>query len=314
MRIFDCSINTTSNKLHNKLSLGSIENDIMKDLRKYSNLFNVEFVDDYKLSDIIITNTSYPDDILEHSIKHNIPKIKRMDGIFNINAIKDRNISLNNAASQSDKVIFISEYSKDVYYKLYGYKLKRECVVLNNVDNIIFKPLNFNKDKFILCSSATNWNRKDKRLKSIINLANRINDKIILIGRCDDKLPSNIQSLGYIEDYNRINTILNAGSLFLSPFFRCAGSKVTIQAIHAGLPVLYSSSGGIKEMVNSGESVRDYTEIDFLDNIPDIDDDDLYNKYIIIKNNYKSYTNFVKKEDYKDTIKKYFDEILSTNI
>src|ERR1035437_1731173 len=105
MRISDCSINTTSNKLHNKLSLSSIENDIMKDLRKYSNLFNIEFVDDYRLSDIIITNTSYPDDILEYSNKNNIPKIKRMDGIFNTNTTKDRNISLNTSAVQSEKVI-----------------------------------------------------------------------------------------------------------------------------------------------------------------------------------------------------------------
>lgn len=315
MKIFDCSINEISNALHDKSSLGPIENDIMSDLKKYSKVFGHEFVDDYKKSDVIITNTMYPDKILRYS-ENRIPRIKRMDGIFNTNSTKHRNDILNKAATQSDKVIFISEYSKNSYYKLYGSKLKRDCVILNNSDNEVFKPLNIEKSEFILCSSATNWSRKDKRLKSIIELSTRIDDKIVLIGRCDEEIPSSIIKVGYISDYTNLNRILNSCSLFLSPFFRCAGSKVTTQAISAGLPVIYSSSGGINELVNNnGEAVGDYDEIDFIDSPPDLNVDDFYNMYITIRSNYKYYiNNFTKREDYKETISKYFDEILSTSI
>lgn len=309
MKIFDCSINNYSNRVHDINSLGPIENDIMSDLKKYSKIFSHEFVDDYKKSDLIITNTTYPDNILEWCRIHNIPKIKRMDGIFNTNENKHRNIPLNEAAIQSDMVIFISEYSRNMYNKLYGDKLKNECIILNNVDNTIFKYNNNIKNEFIICSSSTNWIRKDKRLCSIINLANRIKDNIYLIGKCDIDLPSNIIKIGYINDYNDMNNILNKCSLFLSLFFRCAGSKVTSQAIHTRLPVIYSSSGGIAELVNNnGEMISDYNTMDFVDSIPSLDDDEIYDKYLIIKNNYNYYiNNFKKREDYLNTIESYFN-------
>ena len=300
MKIFDCSINNISNNLHNVNSLGPLENDIMSDLRKYSSKFNVEFVDDYKKCDVIITNTIYPDKVLDYSIKNNITKVKRMDGIFSINELEHRNTPLNIAAQQSDKVIFISEYSRQSYYTLYGDKLKSDCVILNDVDDNIFKPLNMKKHTFMLCSSATNWSRKEKRLKSVVALAKRINEKIILIGRCD-------------ENYDKINVALNLSNVFLSLFFRCAGSKVTTQAIRSGLPILYTSSGGLPELVNTGVIINDYDSINFLDSIPDLNDDEVYDKYLHLKENYGYYRNVIKpKDSYLKMIEKYFIEISNT--
>ena len=311
MRIFDCSISSESNKLHDSNSLGPPQNDIMSDLRKYSELYGVEFVDDYKQSDVIITNTVYPDYILKYSDMNKIPRVKRMDGIcsFSMNDLKHRNEPLNTAALQSDKVIFISEYSRNSYHELYGGELKNECVVLNNVDDDVFKPLNKEKGDFLLCSSATNWSRKDKRFQSIIDLALRISDNMILIGQCDFALPSNILSVGYISDYERINNILNMCSVFVSPFFRCAGSKVTLQAMKVGLPILYPSSGGLPELVgDGGVMITDHNDIDFLDKVPELDTAHVLDRYHYLKNNYNSYKSNLPR--YQETIKKYFDEIL----
>jgi len=137
-KYYDCSINSLSNKLHNNNSYGPIENDIMRDLTKYAHLYNFERVYDYKESDIIVTNTTYPIDILEWADKKDIALVKRMDGIYWQNELKYKNCMLNRAALESDMVIFISKFSKDSLKKLYGYSPLNYKVILNNVDDKVF--------------------------------------------------------------------------------------------------------------------------------------------------------------------------------
>jgi len=136
-KYFDCSINNTSNKEHNNISLGPAENDIMKDLNQYSILFGFKRTYDYKEADVFITNTTFPYEILQWSENHSIPKIKRMDGIYWQNNLVYKNEKLNESALYADHVIFISEYSKDTFKALYGYEIN-SSVILNNVDDTIF--------------------------------------------------------------------------------------------------------------------------------------------------------------------------------
>lgn len=307
-KFFDCSINDISNSNHGGSSLGPIENDVMFDLGKYSNYFGWERTYDYKQSDLIITNGFYTNDILKWSEKYSIPKIKRMDGVYWQNNLKYKNDIYNKAALQSNHVIFISDYSKTSLFELYNFLPNEYSVILNDVDEEIFFPSKNKYDNFTFVSSATNWEREQKRLDSIILLSKVMDkiDTIRLIGKCDVDLPENIIKEGYINDGKQMNEIINKSDVFLSLFFRDAGSKVTYQSIRCNVPVLYSNTGGLPEIVGiSGIQVDDYTDINFMNDTPMIDLDVLYDKYRLIKNNYKDIT-FDKRKSYKDTLSEYF--------
>lgn len=310
-KYYDCSINNTSEKLHTKSNLGPKENDIMRDLHKYSSLYGFERVFDYKNADVIITNTIYPNDILEYSIQNNIPRIKRMDGIY-YNENKHKNDLLNKAALQSDHVIFISEYSKNMLYNLYDFLPENHNVILNNADDSIFyKKRNKISDCFTWATSSTNWDRKDKRLSELIKLSELMDDDDIIniIGKCDIDLPKKFIKHNYIDDLDYVSRILNISDAFISLFFRDTGSKITCQAVQCELPILFVNSGGLPEIVEeNGLMINDYNEHDFLYGVPDLDMDEVYTKYKWIKRNVNCINNnYFKRTTYQTTISKYFD-------
>lgn len=305
-KFFDCSINNISNKTHNKESLGPIENDIMRDLNQYSNLFGFRRTFNYKEADVFITNTIYPHEILEWSEKQSIPKIKRMDGIYWQNNLIHKNTSLNEAALQSDEVIFISEYSKNTLNKLYGIELNN-TVILNNVDDTVYYPRK--KYEFRLVTSCSNWEREGKRLNELIELAKNIPDKIHIIGKCDVELPKNMIKHGYIDNPQKMSKIISESHIFISLFFRDAGSKVTCQAIKCRVPVLYVSSGGLTELIRgNGISITDDTSMDFRNTVPPLNIEEVIDKYYELKYTYNDIMyNFKEREAYYYTIDEYFN-------
>jgi len=306
IKYFDCSINSHSNRNHSDVSLGPVENDIMKDLNQYSILFGFARTYNYEDADIIITNTIYPDEILEWSEKHSIPKIKRMDGIYWQDDLVYKNDKLNKAALESDHIIFISKYSQDALKELYGYELN-SSVILNNADDTIFFPRE--KPDFRLVSSCSNWGRDGKRLGYLIELAKNIEEEIHLIGNCDIDLPGNMIKHGYIEDQYQMSKIIGESHLFISLFYRDAGSKVTCQAIKCGLPVLYVTSGGLNELVwGNGVSINDDVTIGFKNTIPNLNIDEILEKYKELKVSYKDIMkNFKQREPYYRTLENYFN-------
>ena len=103
-----------------------------------------------------------------------------------------------------------------------------------------------------------------------------------------------------------MSDIMSRCDAFISPFFRCAGSKVTHQAMKCGLPVLYTSTGGLPEIVgDNGIMVNDYNDIDFLDKVPDIDVNLFIEGANKLKDNHNSLISNTS-DDYNYTIGDYF--------
>jgi len=306
-KFYDCSINSVSNKTHNKDSLGPVQNDIMKDLNQYSNLFGFRRTYNHEEADIFITNTTYPYKILDWSKKHSIPKIKRMDGIYWQNNLIHKNQKLNDAALMSDHVIFISEYSKKTLKTLYGISLYNSSVILNNADDTVFFPRE--KPDFRLVSSCSNWEREGKRLEYLIELANNIDDEIHLIGKCDIDLPDNMVKHGYIDSQQKMSTIIDESHIFISLFYRDAGSKVTCQAVKCHVPVLYVTSGGLNELVRgNGVSITDDTSMTFRNDIPTLNIEEMLKNYKELKYSYNDIINkYKKREPYYRTMENYFN-------
>jgi len=309
IKFFDCSLNNEYS--HRSISLGPKENDIMKDLKEFSQTHNFSSIDNYKYADIIITNTIFTKEILKHSLKNNIPLIKRMDGIFWKNSIKERNELLNNSAVIADQVIFISKFSQKSFHTLYPkLKLKNETVILNNANNRIFYKKQVLND-IIWCSSCTNWERTEKRFNDILKFADILekdNKELYLIGNCQLETPKNIIKLGYFNDYEELSNTMSNYSAFVNLSYRDAGSKVCSQALNSGLPVLYANSGGVPELIDDyGISIKDNQEISFNDEEYELNYNDILESYNKFKNDFSYLQSIIKPRNYNTLIKDYFD-------
>lgn len=300
IKIFDCS---NSNQISHKRKFGPKDNDIIYGLKYYSSLFDCKFVNDYKNADVIITNDIYPDYIKNLDI----PKIKRMDGIYWNNENKEKNLELNESASISDHVIFISNYSKNALNTLYPeIKIKNYSIILNVADDKIFK--NFQKkDEYLrsFSASCTDWSRSEKRFKDLINFSENISEKIYLIGHCDNTVPNNIIKMGYINNYFEINKILNKTSAFINLSYRDAAPKVVCQAVSCGLPVLYADSGGTGELIDYGIPINDEKNIFFSNELNELNIKDILESYYKMKKKFNSLFGN-KKRNYLDMISNYF--------
>lgn len=263
MKIFDCS---NSSQIKKDKFYGPKENDIIRYLKENAHLFGHLFVDDWKKADVILTNDIFPG-------KYDKYKVKRMDGIFSLISNKNRNHDLNNAALEANNVIFISQFSKDSYFKLYNSNIKNHCVILNSVDpNHFHPPDNINFSLKNVISSASDWSRPEKRLKEIISIANNNpNINFIIIGTINsNNLPKNIITKNYINNPIEIGHELRKADAMISLFYKDACPKTLIQGIYCGLPVLYSNSGGQPELVQSGISISDDNVINFDNSIPNL--------------------------------------------
>lgn len=253
--IFDCS-NSEERPAHRETSLCPFENDIVAGLKKYSSYFDCKFVKDVNEANIIFTNDIFP----EYVLKIKKLKIKRMDGIYWQTQLKNRNLLLNKAAKQADHVIFISNYSKNSFFSLYKNELKSYSVILNNVDNNLFYPIINLKaeNKITFSACASNWHRPEKRFNEILKIAELFPEyTIYLIGRCDYTIPINIKKFGYIENYKKINKILNSTLAFINVSYRDAAPKTVCQAVQCRLPVIYANSGGVGELVDVGIPIQE---------------------------------------------------------
>jgi len=283
LKIYDCS--NSSESYHGK-NIGPVENDIIRGLKEYAYFFSADFVNDFNSADVVITNDIFPKEIKNS----NIPKIKRMDGIFWNNNLKFRNIELNESAEIADEVIFISHYSKTALYTLYPeIKLKSSSIVLNAADNNIFPfKINKNKNIEIFGAVATNWERDVKRFNSLVALGERIKEKIYLVGQCNQDVPENIIKFGYCEKPSEINEILQKCDAFINLSYRDAAPKVVCQASSIGLPILYADSGGVSEIANNGVPILDEKQIYFDDTVKELDIDEMLKSYYQIKENYNN--------------------------
>jgi glycosyltransferase involved in cell wall biosynthesis len=296
IKIFDCS--NSNERPVNRGNGCPLENDIMRYLKENSHKYNCIFVEDFSISDIIITNDVFPKYIQDI----NKPKIKRMDGIYWQYDLLDRNILLNNSAQIADHVIFISEFSKNSYFELYGSPLKSCSVCLNQVDHNIFYNYKNNIKDLIFIANASSWVREEKRFNNILKLAENIEEKLLLIGKLPEniKLPKNIISLDYINNPIDISKTLNMGSTFINFSYRDACPKVVVQALSCGLSTLYADSGGVKEMVESyGVGVEDKVKSKFEYTIPELDENLVYNEYVKFKNNWKDLRENLRKRNNK---------------
>lgn len=307
LKVYDCS-NSAKRPVH-RGGGGPFENDVIRQLKLHASEHGVCFVSEYKDADLILTNDVYPDYILDTRT----PRLKRMDGMFYRPGDNHRNSTYNLAATQSDHVIFISEYAKYSFDWMFELDIK-SSVSLNAANPDEFYDLNYKRDSELYIAACTDWNREEKRLRSILNITSlkSFKGKIILVGSIDREIKnSNIQCVGYLEQHD-FNTILNKASAFINLSYRDPAPKVVCQALAAGLPVFYSESGGAKEsVVNCGLGIEDPELLKFESESPNLEVKDQQWEYFInrISEYKKSLTKRDFKAEYNKMLKNYYQQM-----
>lgn len=313
MNVFDCS--NSAKRPATRGSGGPVENTIVRDLKKYGHLFCVNFVDYIQDADVVFTNDVFTDEALAMDL----PRVKRMDGVFFQEALKERNEALNEAAQQADWVIFISEFSKEAYQELYGKfqpLRKRSSVILNRSDPSVFtfrqrdpvSPKHF-------VAMASSWDRPEKRLDGILDLAKYNLDKAFhIIGETTHPIlyssaPSNCLFHPYTEDESHLNDILGSMDAMICTAFRDAAPKTVGHGISCGLPVFYADSGGVSEIVvDRGLGFYDPNQHEFRNSIPKCDPD-MYDKFDEFCTDYSDYLSCfdLNSRDYEKMLQSYFE-------
>lgn len=307
IRIYDCS-NSSERPAHREVSKGPKENDIMRGLKKHAGLFFYEFVDQPQDAEVIITNDVYPSYVLALDR----PRVKRMDGVFFLESLKARNEPLNQAAKLSTCVIFISEYSRWSFRSLYQTNVNDSWVVPNCVDDSVYFPI----PKYLRAyrhwvASASNWAREEKRYEDLMTFATEVmspSQELFVIGECPTDFVPRVDKVGYIDDEDEMNRVLNMGSRFINLSYRDPAPKVVCQAVNCQLPILYADSGGTHEMVNSGVAIEDPFKMVFEGNVPKLSVDKMREAYVKFEQNYRDLAAKarVRKYGYMEMIASYF--------
>ncbi|AFV22943.1 putative glycosyltransferase [Methanolobus psychrophilus R15] len=171
-----------------------------------------------------------------------------------------------------EKIVCVSQFVRDNYFKQYCIKTKKSLVIYNgidakileqsyNLDNIKQK-LGLSNEFVVTCVSL----RKDKGAYHLVKAAPQIiaqvrNVKFVLVGsgECENHIKSKIKELN-IEDYfvftgnvPDIYEIYSISSCVVMPsLFEEACPYTAIEAMSIGIPVIGYDSGGTKEVVVDG--------------------------------------------------------------
>jgi len=268
LKVYDCS-NSPERPPH-RGGGGPVENGMVSLLKKYARHYDAAFVDKPTEADVIFTNDVFPQDVL----KLNLPRVKRMDGVFWQEALRERNIPYVEAANKADAVIFISEYSRQSFLRHYSASPGVSHVVRSWVDPNVFYPgEGVMSDKPLMAvACASSWDRPEKRLDAILRFVELTGVHVNLVGRISTK-PSNRKAwaLGEMNPTDLAKT-LHISDFFLNFSYRDAGPKVVAEACACGLPVLYADSGGTKEMVTVGVPIEDDAPWEFEEKTPPLNE------------------------------------------
>lgn len=206
--------------------------------------------------------------------KNNIPIVLNQNGVFYSGWYKKRWKQMNENMAlpyhKADYVFWQSNFCRRSADKFLGKREGKGEVLYNAVDTSIFYPKNIKKDKSILKLLVTgkmdgdNFYRihniikagkilKKQNINFVINFAGRIDKKnltksYVLIKEL--KLEKYINFLGpYTQE--KAPEIYRNSDIYLIMNYLDPCPNTVIEAMSCGLPVVYSASGGVLELVGN---------------------------------------------------------------
>lgn len=131
--------------------------------------------------------------------------------------------------------------------------------IYNWIDQQIYHEVNCNDlkhkysldDKFVILGVSQGWSNR-KGLNIFVELAKRIPDSVIvLIGKmnCKETLPSNIISVGQIQNIEELCKFYSLSDVFINPSLQETFGKVSAEALCCGTPIIVNNATANPELV-----------------------------------------------------------------
>ena len=205
----------------------------------------------------------------------NIPIILNQNGVFYPGWYqgdwKKKNLEMSNIYHQANFVFWQSEFCKNCANKFLGKRKGPGEVLYNCVDTKFFVPKfkTIAKNKrlftFLITGNITHalGYRVISALKGLnIAIKKGLNANIILAGHLDDRVLMDCKNLveqlkipnkfTYIGKYTQTNAphIYQKGDAYIMLKYKDPCPNTVIEAMSCGLPILYSNSGGLPEIVD----------------------------------------------------------------
>ena len=208
-------------------------------------------------------------------IRNKIPIILNQNGVyypgwFNGDWQKE-NLKLAEIYHLSDYVLWQSNFAKKASNKYLGKRLGPGEILYNAVDTEFFTPRNISKNEKFTFLLTGNIRKKNNYRISIIILAIKeiinVNSNICLniAGFIEDK--DNIFNLiktlklknhiKFLDKYSQKDApnIYNMADAYITITFQDNCPTAVLEAMSCGLPILYSASGGIPELVDEESGI-----------------------------------------------------------
>ena len=232
-----------------------------------------KYFPEYKFRFNLVYTTSSNSFLTKSSIKYlkkkNYPIILNQNGVF-YPAWFGENYKQKNQLNQylyhkADYVFWQSRFSKNASEKYLGERLGSGEILYNAIDTEIFKPSRRTKTNFSFLITGNISKNNNYRIISVLEALMEVlkyDSKVCLIiaGNIIDKtfFVSESQRLGIIENVNFLDKfkqenapeIYQMADAYITMSYQDNCPSAVLEAMSCGLPILYSASGGVPELVD----------------------------------------------------------------
>ena len=169
----------------------------------------------------------------------------------------------------ADRIVAVSQATKDALVKRYGIAEDKVSVVHNAVDIERFRPLTLPKNRHCLLYLGRIDRRKgiEFLIRSLPRVRERLPEVRLLVGGKGSHLrkmqalvarlhlQENVSFLGFVPD-DQLNALYNRAQCLVVPSVFEGFGITVIEALAAGTRVVGSDADGIREILQGGESGR----------------------------------------------------------
>jgi len=231
---------------------------------EYSNNFNLVY--------LLSNNIYFSKSALSLLKKRRIPILLNQNGVYYKSWFKGNYLEKNKFMAYgyhlADYVFWQSEFCRRTSDKFLGKRKGDGEILYNCVDTNLFIPKFRNKKLFTFLITGNINKENNYRIISVLNafkkLRNNQNIRLLIAGKIQDKTYLELKSsemqidnkVKFIGKYNQLEApkIYQLADAYITMTYKDNCPTAVLEAMSCGLPILYSSSGGIPELVdiNSG--------------------------------------------------------------
>ncbi len=198
-----------------------------------------------------------------------VPIVLNQNGVFYPEWFKGNwrkeNQRMSRIYHSADYVLWQSNFCKKASEKFLGKRLGNGEILYNAVNTSIFTPANKSENKFFTFLITGNIRKNSNyrilsvlyALKELLSESNNI--QLIIAGLIEDRTYINLNirqlkledHIKFIEKYSQKDApkIYQKADAYITMSFQDNCPTAVLEAMASGLPILYSSSGGIPELV-----------------------------------------------------------------